>query len=46
MCDENFRLSASPGYDITFAKGEKQTIEHQLSLYGKALSQITVAELT
>jgi serine/threonine-protein kinase HipA len=46
MCDESFIYSATPAYDITFAKGEKQTAEHQLSLYGKKLSQITLEDIT
>lgn len=46
MCDESFKYRATPAYDITFAKGEKQTSEHQLSLYGKALSQIGVEDIT
>ncbi len=46
MCDESFRWRATPAYDITFAKGEKQTVEHQLSLYGKALSHVGIEEIT
>lgn len=46
MCDESFRWRATPAYDITFAKGEKQTVEHQLSLYGKALSDIGIDDIT
>lgn len=46
MCDENFRWKATPAYDITFAKGKKQTVEHQLSLYGKALSDINITDIT
>jgi len=46
MCDEDFKWEATPAYDITFAKGEKQTVEHQLSLYGKALSKITIDDIT
>lgn len=45
-CGESFEWSATPAYDITFSKGEKQTNEHQLSLYGKALSQIGIEEIT
>ena len=45
MCDENFYWRATPGYDITFAKGEKQTVEHQLSCNGKPLSQITIDDV-
>ena len=45
MCDETFKWSATPAYDITFAKGEKQTVEHQLSLYGKKLSQIDIDDI-
>ena len=46
MCDESFRWRATPAYDITFAKGEKQTAEHQLSLYGKPLSGIGIEDIT
>lgn len=45
MCDKDFKYKATPAYDITFAKGEKQTAEHQLSLYGKALSQINIDDI-
>ena len=45
MCDESFKWRATPAYDITFSKGEKQTREHQLSLYGKALSQTTLEDV-
>ncbi len=45
MCDESFKWRATPAYDITFSKGEKQTVEHQLSLYGKALSKITLEDI-
>lgn len=45
MCDESFKWRATPAYDITFSKGEKQTREHQLSLYGKALSQISLEDV-
>ncbi len=45
MCDETFKWKATPAYDITFAKGEKQTVEHQLSLYGKKLSQIDINDI-
>lgn len=46
MCDSDFKYKATPAYDLTFAKGEKQTVEHQLSLYGKALSQIDLDTIT
>jgi serine/threonine-protein kinase HipA len=46
MCDESFLWRATPAYDITFAKGEKQTQEHQLSLYGKPLSKIGIEDIT
>lgn len=46
MCDSDFKYKATPAYDLTFAKGEKQTLEHQLSLYGKALSQIDIDDIT
>lgn len=45
MCDRDFKWRATPAYDITFSKGEKQTREHQLSLYGKALSQIRLEDV-
>ena len=45
MCDEDFKYKATPAYDLTFSKGEKQTVEHQLSLYGKALSQINIDDI-
>ena len=45
MCDESFEWRATPAYDITFSNGEKQTREHQLSLYGKALSQIGLKDV-
>ncbi|OCL85981.1 hypothetical protein AAX26_01630 [Aliarcobacter thereius] len=46
MCDSDFKYKATPAYDLTFAKGEKQTVEHQLSLYGKALSKINIEDIT
>jgi serine/threonine-protein kinase HipA len=46
MCDTDFKYKATPAYDLTFSKGEKQTLEHQLSLYGKALSQINIDDIT
>ncbi len=46
MCDSDFKYKATPAYDLTFAKGEKQTVEHQLSLYGKAFSQIGIDDIT
>lgn len=46
MCDSDFKWKSTPAYDITFAKGEKQTVEHQLSLYGKALSNIDIDDIT
>ncbi len=45
MCDESYKWRATPAYDITFAKGVKQTREHQLSLNTKALSQITLEDV-
>jgi len=45
MCDIDFKYKVTPAYDLTFSKGEKQTIEHQLSLYGKALSQININDI-
>ena len=46
MCDSDFKYKATPAYDLTFFKGEKQTVEHQLSLYGKALSKINIEDIT
>jgi serine/threonine-protein kinase HipA len=46
MCDESFKWRATPAYDITFAKGKQQTVEHQLSLYGKPLSLIDLTDVT
>ena len=46
MTDESFRWESTPAYDITFAKGEKQTVEHQLSLYSKPLSAIDFTDIT
>ncbi len=45
MCGSDYKWRATPAYDITFAKGVKQTIEHQLTLNGKALSQITLQDV-
>jgi len=45
MCGEDYKWRATPAYDITFAKGVKQTREHQLSLYNKALSTITLKDV-
>ena len=45
MCDKDFKWKVTPAYDITFSKGKKQTIEHQLSLYGKALSKIDITDV-
>ena len=45
MCDSDFKWKATPAYDITFAKGIKQTQEHQLLLYGKALSLINIDDI-
>lgn len=45
MCDRDFKYKATPAYDLTFAKGKKQTIEHQLSLYGKPLSSIGIDDV-
>jgi len=46
MTDEDFVWRATPAYDLTFAKGKKQTVEHQLLLYGKNLSQINLKDIT
>jgi serine/threonine-protein kinase HipA len=45
MCDMDFKWRATPAYDLTFAKGKKQTVEHQLLLYGKNLSQINLEDI-
>ncbi len=45
MCGSDYKWKATPAYDITFAKGVKQTREHQLTLNGKALSQITLQDV-
>lgn len=45
MCDSDFKWHISPAYDITFAKGKKQTVEHQLSLYEKPLSKIGIDDI-
>ncbi|WP_457745540.1 type II toxin-antitoxin system HipA family toxin [Sulfurimonas sp.] len=45
MCDETYKWRATPAYDITFAKGVKQTKEHQLLLNSKALSKITLEDV-
>ena len=45
MCSDDYKWKATPAYDITFAKGVKQTREHQLSLNSKALSLITLQDL-
>lgn len=46
MCDVDFKWRATPAYDLTFSKGKKQTVEHQLLLYGKNLSQINLEDIT
>ncbi|MBE0496276.1 MAG: HipA domain-containing protein [Campylobacterales bacterium] len=45
MCDKDFKWRATPAYDLTFAQGGGQTVEHQLSLYGKPLSTIGLDEI-
>lgn len=45
MCSSDYKWRATPVYDITFAKGVKQTKEHQLLLNGKSLSQITLQDV-
>lgn len=37
--------SATPAYDLTYANGEKQTSEHQLSFRGKPLSSIHINDI-
>ena len=45
MCGEDFRYRATPAYDITYANGKAQTVEHQLKLYGKSLSKIVLDDV-
>lgn len=45
MCSDDFKWKATPAYDITFSKGVKQTLEHQLTLNSKALSTITLQDI-
>ncbi len=45
MCGSDYKWRATPAYDVTFAKGVKQTREHQLTLNSKALSQITLQDV-
>ncbi len=45
MCGSDYRWKATPAYDITFAKGVKQTREHQLTLNAKVLSTITLEDV-
>jgi len=45
MCGSDYKWRATPAYDITFAKGVKQTREHQLTLNAKALSKITLQDV-
>ncbi len=45
MCSDDYKWQATPAYDITFAKGAKQTVEHQLTLRSKPLSTITLQDL-
>ena len=45
ITDNDFNWEASPAYDITYAKGQGQTVEHQLTLYGKRLSAITLEDV-
>ena len=45
MCGDDYKWYATPAYDITFAKGVKQTVEHQLTLNAKALSQINLQDI-
>ena len=46
LMDKDGKWKFAPAYDLTFAKGEKQTLEHQLSLYGKPLSLIDIDDIT
>jgi serine/threonine-protein kinase HipA len=45
MCGDDYKWRATPAYDITFAKGVKQTKEHQLTLNSKVLSQINLQDV-
>jgi len=45
MCGNDYKWRATPAYDITFAKGVKQTREHQMTLNAKALSQINLQDI-
>lgn len=45
LMDEKGKWRASPAYDITFAHGKKQTIEHQLSANRSLLSEATIHDM-
>ena len=45
MYGSDYKWKATPAYDITYAKGVKQTREHQMTLKGKALSQINLQDI-
>ena len=45
MCSDDYKWYSTPAYDITYAKGVKQTKEHQMTLKGKALSQINLQDI-
>ncbi|QSZ43189.1 type II toxin-antitoxin system HipA family toxin (plasmid) [Sulfurimonas aquatica] len=45
MCSSDYKWQVTPAYDLTFAKGVKQTKEHQMTLYSKALSQIQLQDI-
>lgn len=45
MCSNDYKWRATPAYDITFAKGIKQTREHQMTLNSKALSKIQLQDI-
>ncbi len=45
MMDKNGEWSVTPAYDLTFAKGKKMTVEHQLKLDGKNMSAATLDDV-
>lgn len=44
MMGESGEWRATPAYDLTFAKGKKLTVEHQLKLNGKNMSTATLED--
>ncbi len=45
MMDKNWDWHAALAYDLTFAKGKKMTVEHQLKLDGKNMSTATLDDV-